>query len=176
MNFSIVLKAGNVHQYARRTKLNCLIKRTIIVGSILLALLLIYFLIPNPYLCYGYKPIKIGMHPIEFDWTGNYYQCRFDIANAGILTLKNPVLHIYFIDGADITISSQNKEWQKNDDINYIWSKNININGGIRHINFAERAQAINVIFHKKGINRIGYIINSNGFQKKGIIKAINAH
>ena len=85
-------------------------------------------------------------------------------------------MHLYFIDGADITLYEHNEEWQKNDDIDYFWAKNISISGGIHTIDFAERAYPINVVFHKKGINQVRYIINSNGFQKEGLIRIINKH
>lgn len=176
MTFPVRLEAGNIKRDSRHTALLRLLRNTVMGICIILIVFLLYKLIPNPYLCYGYKPIKIGKQPIEFKWAGDAYQCRFGVANSGIFDVKNPVLQIYFIDGADVTFDLKNREWQKNNDINYFWSKNIYIHGGIGSINFAERAQAINVVFHKKGLNRVGYIINSNGFQKKGVVKVINAH
>ncbi|HUU51103.1 MAG TPA: hypothetical protein VMW81_09125 [Nitrospinota bacterium] len=138
---------------------------------------LCFLCIPNPFLCYGYNPIKIGKAPIEFDWTGKSYQCRFGIGNSGFFAVKNPQLHLTFIDKATVTLDSENKEWQANDYNKFFWSKDIVISGGIfREEYFAERAWPINVIFHKKGINRIKYIITSNGIQKTGIIKAINKY
>lgn len=150
--------------------------KIVIFGILIFLMITIYKFIPNPYLCYGYNPIKINKETIEFDWTGASYECRFGIANSGILTVRNPVLHLYFIDGATVTLGSDTREWQKNDDVNYFWSKKIDIHGGLGRIDFAERAYPVNVNFHKKGINNVEYIINSNGFQKKGVIKIINRH
>lgn len=176
MTFPVRLENGNIKQDSRHTAFLRLLRGAAITVSIALILFLAYKLVPNPYLCYGYKPVKISKQPIEFTWTGSSYQCRFSIANSGVLDVKNPVLQIYFIDGATVTLDSKNTEWQKNDDVNYFWSKNIGIHGGLGSIGFAERAQAINVNFRKKGVNRIGYIINSNGLQKKGVIRVINKY
>lgn len=169
--------SGDIKQY----KFNTILSKSIKTGSVVLLIIFItlgiYKILPNPYLCYGYKPIiKIRKNPIEFRWTGESYECRFAIANSGVLTIENPVLHLYFIDGATVRIDPRNKEWQANDQVNYFWAKGIKISGGIRKVDYAERAWPINVIFHKNGINKIKYIITSNGIQKIGIIKAINNH
>lgn len=176
MRRDVNLSAGTIKQYNRNTQVDWLKKVGVIAILSCFVLFIVYELIPNPYLCYGYKPIKISKYPIEFDWTGKAYRCRFDIANSGVLALHNPILQLYFIDGANVILDEQSSEWQKNDDVNYFWTKNISISGGINRIDFAERAQAIDVIFHKKGINRIGYIISSNGLQKRGVIRVISKH
>ncbi len=177
MKFQISLTEGTVKQYKFKTFLTSFKKISVIVLSAILCLFLLYKLMPNPYLCYGYYPVKIGRDPIEFDWIETSYQCRFGIANSGILSIRNPVLQLYFIDGATVTLTLQNnKEWQENDSANYFWTKNIIINGGIHKSDYAERAWPINIKFHKKGINRVKYIITSNGIQKIGEIKVINRY
>ena len=174
--FPVRLGKGNIKHDIRYTAFLHLLRIIALVIGIIIVALLVYKLIPKPYLCYGYKPVKIGNQPIEFNWTGDSYQCRFGIANSGIFDVKNPILQIRFIDGANVTFDPNNTEWQKNDDVNYFWSKNVTIHGGIKSVDLAERAQAINVKFNNKGLNKMEYIITSNGIQKRGIINVINSH
>lgn len=176
MKRTINLSAGTIKQYNRNTQLDQLIKIIIIAILSCFVFFIMYKLIPNPYLCYDYNTKKITNKPVEFTWTGDSYQCRFAIGNSGILAVRNFILQLYFIDGATVVLNPQIKEWQKNDDINYFWTKNVVIPGGIHRYDCRERAEAINVIFHKKNINRIKYIITSNGLQKSGEIKVINRH
>lgn len=173
----VKLTRGTIKEYNRNTLLNRTRKICVRIIVIILLFYLVYRIIPNPYLCYGYDPKKID-NIIEFDWTGDSYQCRFDIANSGVLPVNNPILHLYFIDGATVRLDPQSNEWQKNDETNYFWTKKIDILGGIHTRDLAERARPINVMFDKKGINRIEYVITSYGIaiQKRGIMKVINKH
>lgn len=161
-----------------RTPRNNLVKYSIKFFILFFLMMMIYKSIPNPYLCYGYNPRKISKSAIECDWTGKSYQCRFAIANSGWLVVKNPRLHLYFIDGATVSLDPYNKEWQENDNVNYFWAKDIDIPGGIRYkkMDYAERTWPIDVVFHKNGINRIKYAIISNGIAKNGELKIINKH
>ncbi len=111
----------------------------------------VYKCLPNPYLTVGYNPKKLTYRPFECEWTGEFYQCRFGLANSGFMNIKQPRLHLYFIDGADVNLHHGNEEWKKNSDVEYFWSKEIEIPGGIHIHDYAERCYPLDVLFHKSG-------------------------
>lgn len=176
MSLPIHFGPGKIVRYQRNTALRHAIKVVILLVAIILIAFAVYKLMPNPYLCNGYKPIKIGKRALEPTWTGEAYRFRFGIANSGILSVHDPILFLTFVEDVTVILHTETDEWKKNDDKNFFWAKKIAISGGVHIHDYAERALPIDVVFHKKGINHIRYVITSNGIQKTGEIKVINTH